>query len=178
MATRCRLRQICCNAHNIGCSAAFDRQLIGICSFRSCEESAVVCLAVRNGSRHSEGEFSMLRTLGLSLVTAAALAGTALAASNDGMIRKDVQVYYHDLDLRTDAGARMMLVRISNAAKEACGNPMFYSSYSVAPSYANQVFAKCQAEAIQRAVISLNAPAVNKIYAQNSNAQAPRLASY
>ena len=121
----------------------------------------------------------MLRTLGLSLITAAALAGMASAASTDGMIRKDVQVYYSDLDLRTEAGAHTMLVRISSAAKEACGSsPIFYSSYNMSSIWAEREFATCQAEAIQRAVVFLNAPAVNKVYSLNSNAQAPRLASY
>ena len=122
----------------------------------------------------------MLRTLGLSLIAAAALAGMANAAASGETIRKDVQVYYRDLDLRSDAGARIMMVQLANAAKEACGNsPIFYPAYSISSSWAQQEFTKCQADAIQRAVVSLNAPAVeNRLYAQNSNAQAPRLASY
>ena len=121
----------------------------------------------------------MLRVLGLSLIAAAVLAGTAVARPNDGMIRKDVSVYYHDLDLNSEAGAHTMLMRIAMAAKEACGrSPYFYSYYSAAPALAQREFAKCQAEAIAHAVMSLRAPTVSRLYAENGNVQAPRLASY
>ncbi len=121
----------------------------------------------------------MLRALGFSLMAAAALAGIASAGSSGEMIRKDVPVSYRDLDLNSESGARVMLVRITIAAKEACGgSPYFYSYYSSAPMLAQHEFAKCQAEAIQHAVTSLRAPAIAKLYAMNGSAQAPRLASY
>ncbi len=121
----------------------------------------------------------MLRVLGLSLIAAAAMAGMASAGSANGIIRKDVTVNYRDLDLNSDTGARVMLARITMAAKEACGNsPIFYSSYNISSGWAEQEFAKCRADAIQHAVMSLKAPAVAKLYAMNVSAQAPRLASY
>lgn len=121
----------------------------------------------------------MLRVLGLSLAAATVMTGLAAADSTAGMIRKDVPVYYHDLNLNTEAGARVMLVRIAVAAKEACGvSPNFYSYSSTAPALAQHEFAKCQADAVRRTVISLKAPIVTRLYAENSSAQAPSLASY
>ena len=109
----------------------------------------------------------MLKIVGTALVAAGLIAGAAHADS--GLIRKDVQVSYHDLNLSTEAGARALLVRIELAANEACGNsPFFYSSYSLAPALADKEFATCRANAINSAVSSLKAPLVREIFANNS----------
>jgi UrcA family protein len=105
----------------------------------------------------------MLKIVGTTLAAVALMAATA-HANPANMIRKDVQVVYSDLDLSTDGGARQLLGRIELAANEACGgSPLFYSSYSVAPSLAAKEFNTCRAGAITTAVKSLPFPTVQKL---------------
>lgn len=114
----------------------------------------------------------MIRLIGLALITLTALSNIASAAPADAVIRKDVAVRYSDLDLNSEAGARMMLTRISMAARQACGGAAFaYPSYSISPMLAQSDFARCQADAVARAVIALNRPALSRVYAQASEAQ-------
>ncbi|GAA0527282.1 UrcA family protein [Rhizomicrobium palustre] len=109
----------------------------------------------------------MLKIVGTALVAAGLIAGAAQA---EEVIRKDVQVAYHDLDLASETGAKTLLVRIEKAANEACGNsPYFYSSYSVAPALASKQFAACRANAINSAVKSVKAPLVQNLYATNGS---------
>ncbi len=110
----------------------------------------------------------MLKFVGTALTAAALIVGAAHADSN--IIRKDVSVSYHDLNLSTEAGARTLLVRINAAAASACGGaPMFYTSYSVAPALAAQEFSTCRANAVNAAVNSIPAPLVHQISASNGS---------
>ncbi len=112
----------------------------------------------------------MLRILGISLAAITVLGCAANAGPAYDMIRKDVAVQYGDLNLSTEAGARAMLVRIDQAARNACGDsPYFYGTYSIAPALARKDFATCQVNAVSTAVKSLNAPLVMRIYAQNGD---------
>lgn len=118
----------------------------------------------------------MLRILGLSVIALTALAGLANAGPYNDVIRQDVALHYRSGDLQSEAGARAMLMRISMAARQACGGSVtVYSSYSWSPSLAHREFEKCQAEAITRAVQSLNNPAVSRLSA-SADAQALRFA--
>lgn len=118
----------------------------------------------------------MLRVIGFSLAAISISAGLANAGSDFTTIRRDVPVAYGDLNLATEAGARTMLTRITNAAREACGgSPFFYGDYSMTPGLARKDFAACQTNAVNTAVKSLNAPQVMRVYAQNGD-EALRLA--
>lgn len=112
----------------------------------------------------------MLRVLGISLAAMTVLGSVANAGPEFDMVRRDVAVRYGDLNLSTEAGARAMLVRIDQAARNACGgSPFFYGTYSIAPGLARKDFATCQTNAVSNAVKSLNAPLVARIYAQNGD---------
>ena len=112
----------------------------------------------------------MLKIVGITLAAAALLATTAQAAPAN-TIRKDVQVAYSDLDLSTEGGARELLGRIEQASARACGgSPVFYSTYSVAPSLAIKDFNTCRAGAINTTIKSLPFPVVQKLY---SSADSP-----
>lgn len=114
----------------------------------------------------------MLRFIGLSLIALTALTAAATAGPADTMIRKDVAVPYRDLDLNSESGARVMLVRITTAAREACGGSVFaYPSYDTSPMWAHSEFAKCQADAVARAVNGLNRPALSNLHARADEAQ-------
>lgn len=110
----------------------------------------------------------MLRKLTMSIAATTLLVTAAHA--EPGTIRKDVQVFYHPTDLSTDAGAHLLLARINEAAREACGGAaLFYGTYDVAPGLARKDFAKCQASAVSTAVSQLNAPLLTKAYALNGD---------
>jgi len=110
----------------------------------------------------------MLKFVGTALTAAALIVGAAHADSN--LIRKDVAVSYHDLNLSTDAGARQLLVRIEAAATSACGGAAaFYPTYSVAPGLADKEFAACRSNAINAAVSGIQAPLVHQIFASNDS---------
>jgi UrcA family protein len=112
----------------------------------------------------------MSRILATSLITSLAiLTALANAAHADpAMIRRDVKVTYQPAELSTEAGARALLAKLDIAAKEACGaSPYFYSSYPQTPGLAQKEFKDCHAEAMNRAVGTLNAPMVLKLYAKN-----------
>jgi UrcA family protein len=84
-----------------------------------------------------------------------------------------VSVAYDDLDLRSDVGARIMLLRINRAADEVCGgrpdlHRNFYGTREL--RVLMPIYAKCRTDAVSKAVASLDAPAVAKAYAQSRNA--------
>ncbi len=112
----------------------------------------------------------MLRVIGISFAAIAALGCIANAGDDFGTVRRDVIVSYGDLDLSADAGAHAMLMRITDAARKACGGTAYFSPmYSVAPELARKDFAACQTNAISTALKSLNAPLVTRISAQNGD---------
>jgi UrcA family protein len=77
------------------------------------------------------------------------------------IIRGHSVVYYGDLLLDTDQGAKIMLQRIERAAKKACGGHPTFSSYTGA---LDRTFVECRDKAIQRTLIQLGAPSVTRIY--------------
>jgi UrcA family protein len=95
---------------------------------------------------------SLLATAGLAIAVPAAAqpfapdpAGTPIS----------VHVSYADLNLGTREGARAMLGRIDNAAKEACGDEPDVRLLSE-----RAVYDRCKAQAEAQGVRDLNAPLV------------------
>ena len=72
-------------------------------------------------------------------------------------------VYYGDLDLKAEQDAKIMLARIEQAAKKACGGHRTFSSYT---GRLDNTFDECRSEAIARAVKQLSAPVVTRIYSE------------
>ena len=72
-------------------------------------------------------------------------------------------VYYGDLDLSAERGAKIMLQRIERAAKQACGGHATFSSYT---GSLDSTYEECRRKAILRAVKELDAPVVTRLYAQ------------
>jgi UrcA family protein len=70
-------------------------------------------------------------------------------------------VYYGDLNLNAEQDAKIMLVRIEQAAKKACGGHPTFSGYT---GRLDDTFDECRSEAIARTVKLLGAPAVTRIY--------------
>jgi UrcA family protein len=107
-----------------------------------------------------------------SLISVAALAvlgsvtGPRLATAQEQV---GVTVRYGDLNLTTDAGAKVMLNRIRMAAREACGwTP---PTYDLA---AQPIFRRCVGEATNRAVAMLDSPLVTAM--NNSEVTPARVA--
>ena len=70
-------------------------------------------------------------------------------------------VYYGDLDLNAEQDAKIMLQRIEQAAKKACGGHPTFSSYT---GRLDSTFRECRNEAIARTLKQLGAPTVTRIY--------------
>jgi UrcA family protein len=72
-------------------------------------------------------------------------------------------VCYGDLNLNSEQDAKIMLKRIEQAAKKACGGHATFSSYT---GRLDNTFKECRDEAIQRTVKQLGAPIVTRIYSE------------
>ena len=72
-------------------------------------------------------------------------------------------VYYGDLNLNVEQHAKIMLERIEQAAKKACGGHRTFSSYT---GRLDDTFDECCSEAIARTVKQLGAPMVTSIYSE------------
>jgi UrcA family protein len=72
-------------------------------------------------------------------------------------------VHYGDLNLTFPQDAKMMLERIEQAAKKACGGHPTFSSYT---GRLDDTFEECRDEAIQRTVKQLGAPVVTRAYSE------------
>lgn len=72
-------------------------------------------------------------------------------------------VYYGDLDLSAEQDAKIMLERIDQAARKACGGHRTFSSYT---GRLDETFDECRSEAIARTVEQLSAPVVTRIYSE------------
>jgi UrcA family protein len=100
-------------------------------------------------------------------VMLATLSGGAHAdASTDDpsiILRGRSAVYYGDLKIDTEQGAKIMLQRVERAAKKACGGHPTSSSIT---HLSDHMFDVCRRDAVQRAVKQLGAPLVTRIYSE------------
>ena len=95
------------------------------------------------------------RIVGIAIATATILlAGAAPAlAQPDGRTAISVKVTYRDLDLSSEAGAKVLYQRIRHAAVEACGGmPELRDLDRVA------AYDQCHKLAVQAGVARVNAP--------------------
>jgi UrcA family protein len=104
--------------------------------------------------------------IGLVLATsmsALAIAGAAAAQPYEADGARSITVSYGDLNLRSEAGAQVMLERIDAAAATVCGQ---------APDSRlldrRAYFDRCKADAVARAIQQLNAPMVSASAGQSS----------
>ena len=72
-------------------------------------------------------------------------------------------VRYGDLNLNAEQDAKVMLQRIEQAAKNACGGHRTFSSLT---GRLDDTFDECCNEAIARTVNRLGAPVVTRIYSE------------
>jgi len=79
------------------------------------------------------------------------------------IIRGRSVVYYGDLNIETEQGAKIVLQRIERAAKRACGGHPTFSTYT---GSLDHTFEECRGEAIQRTVKLLGATMVMRIYSE------------
>jgi UrcA family protein len=72
-------------------------------------------------------------------------------------------VYYGDLNLNAEQDAKIMLERIEQAAKKACGGHPTFSSYT---GRLDSTFQDCRNEAVAQTVKQLGAQLVTRIYSE------------
>jgi UrcA family protein len=106
--------------------------------------------------------------ISIPAIAAAATFAFSLGAhadtSTDGSIARGRSVVqYADINIATEQGAKLMLVRIERAARKACGGHPTFSSYT---GSLDDTFEECRDKAVQRAVEQLGAPLVTRMYSE------------
>lgn len=77
---------------------------------------------------------------------------TQMAAAQERVIARHVDVSVGDLNLDTVVGQTTLSARIDSAARQACGGSVaFDSNYRDAPNYVSQSFAACRKTAALKA---------------------------
>ena len=109
-----------------------------------------------------------MRISTLMFTAAAMLAALSFRAHADAssaatIVQGRSVVYYGDLDIETEQDAKIMLQRIEQAARKACGGHATFSSYTGALDH---TFEQCRSEAIHRTVKQLGASKVTRIYSE------------
>lgn len=101
----------------------------------------------------------------LTFVAIAAVAASTPMQAAAAPLEAEVlteRVPYGDLNLSSDAGARVMLTRLSKASGRVCGGrPMVGAAFHGQ----NRAWKACRAETLQRAVTELSSPHVTRLYA-------------
>ena len=95
------------------------------------------------------------------MLAALSFGAHADTSSQPAKITGSSVVYYGDLDLTVPQDAQVMMQRIEQAAKKACGGHRTFSSYT---GRLDDTFDECRREAIARTVKQLGAPIVTRIY--------------
>lgn len=98
----------------------------------------------------------------LVTLSSGACANTLLDGPGSTLPGRSV-VYYGDLNIVNEQGAKILLQRIELAAKKACGGHAAFSSYT---GSLDHTFEECRSEAVQRAVKQLGAYMVTRIYSE------------
>lgn len=92
-------------------------------------------------------------------------------------ISQTVRVDYSDLDVKTAGGGQALLVRVRNAAEDACGGkPFFDSRYNLIPDAVREESKTCRDKALSQAVSSLAIPELTIAYMGSTRAPAIRQA--
>ena len=73
-------------------------------------------------------------------------------------------VYYGDLNLDAEQDAKIMLERIEDAAKKACGGHPTFSSLT---GRLDDTYLECRKEAVARTVKQLGSQLVTRVYTQS-----------
>ena len=98
------------------------------------------------------------RALVCAATAAITLAAAAGAASAQPTPEGGVRVRVADLDIRTAYGARILLARIKWAAGQACGDQPLLNDLGE-----RLRFRQCREDAVERAVLKLDAPMVSAL---------------
>lgn len=86
--------------------------------------------------------------------------GTAFAADEDADVTtQTINVFYPDLDLAKSKDARVLFMRLKNAAKDICGDT-FETPYLSERASVEQ----CQKDAIANAVVKIDQPRLTAVY--------------
>jgi UrcA family protein len=101
------------------------------------------------------------RPLALALIAGPLLGSTALATESAA---RSVTVNYEDVNLTTLAGATRLYQRISDAARQVCGEP----GYGL---QARRLWQDCYRAAVADAVAAVNSPMLTTVYRDDSKAE-------
>ena len=108
---------------------------------------------------------SILTFTAAAMLTGLAFSARADALRSDPVIRGRSIVHYGDLDINSQPGAEILLRRIEQAAVEACGGRVNFTTYAGVP---DDTFEECRRGTIARTVKKLRAPTIMRIYLQSN----------
>ena len=109
--------------------------------------------------KHAAGQMIAATMVALGLL------GLMAAPAHAESVTRSATVRYDDLNLASAAGARSLYGRIVSAARDVCG-----SDGSIAIRAELTAWNTCVADSTRRAVIHVNAPSLNALYARQSGA--------
>jgi UrcA family protein len=102
-------------------------------------------------------------TFAAAVMLALSFCADADTSSQPEKITGRSAVYYGDLNLTLPQDAKILLQRIEQAAKKACGGHRTFSSYT---GRLDDTFDECRREAVARTVKQLGAPIVTRAYSE------------
>jgi UrcA family protein len=102
-------------------------------------------------------------TFSAATILALSFSAHADTSSPSNISSGRIPVYYGDLNIDTEHDAKIMLERIEQAAKRACGGHATFGAYI---GSLERTFAECRRETVQRTVKELGAPSVTRIYSK------------
>jgi UrcA family protein len=110
----------------------------------------------------------MFRSIGFPLVAALALIAAAQSATAapraERLTERKVSVPYGDLDLRTPADAFVMLTRLEQAAKRACGGDPSLNRENNFLFPQEKRYQDCRSDAVWRAVAKIDASLLTDLH--------------
>jgi UrcA family protein len=137
--------------------------------FNTSVHSQTFCTGVLN---MSHAKFRHIGTLAILLFAAARPAmATDLAPV---LVANQIRVYYGDLNLHSPLAADLLVTRITQAAKQACGGrPPLSPGFFIM----RERYVACLQQAEQTAIAAVNQPSVTAAYARKLDPAAERLAT-
>lgn len=103
-----------------------------------------------------------------TVIIAAALLSTPIVTGVAEAEPRHRTVDYSDLDLSDARDAARLVERLDNASRAVCGgNPRNDANYRFARQFVIEAFEECRADAMNQAMAEIQAPAVQRAYAQS-----------
>ena len=101
--------------------------------------------------------------IAVMLMLTAVNMGAYADGATDHSVRRQMVIHFGDLNLTNPQDAQVLLERIEQAAKTACGGHPTFSSYT---GHLDATFDECRGTAIRKAVEQVSSPTLTRVYSE------------